>query len=594
MTPRNPAVDQRLKQVRGHIEHKRFSQAHAALLALVRQRPADSEVNRLLAEVCEELGQPAQSFFYAQRAYDTAPGDPGAALRLARSMAAVEGVPRAIEFLGGAVRAHPGQRDLRGELIMMLLNSDRVVEAGRVCEEGLAQDPEADSIRAAYAMVLRKAGRLAEARAILRELQWRRPGDVFPVEYLSVLLLYDPDASGETIFSLHQQFGKLVDSYSADLGLSHPSTDDPDRLLRVGLLSPDFYTHSVSYFAEPILDGLDRAAFEVTCYHTGVRVDELSQRLRAKAARFRHLPMIDSPTLARRIHADRIDILIDLTGLYSGHRLHAMSIRPAPVQMTYIGYPATTGIPNIDYRIVDSLTDPPGAERLATERLLRLDPCFLCYRPPDRAPDVRVAAREPGVPITFGSFNSALKVNRRVIRVWGEIMNRVPGSRILLKGLGLRQVEVRDEFAARFAAEGVEASRIELVPQTEHWLEHLEMYGRVDVALDTFPYNGTTTTCEALFMGVPVVALEGTMHAGRVGLSLLSAVGLRELAAADEAGYVRMATALAEDVERRRELRTTLRERLLRSAVCDGAGFGARLGVLLRDAWRARCAGPTR
>ncbi len=595
MSTRPPGVEQRLERAREHVRAQRHAPARDALLLIARQHPGDAEVNRLLAQTCEALRQFEMSLHYATRARDAAPDDPGCVLQYARSVAACGRLEEAAGVLRAYLARFPHRREIRGELAVMLLSSDELDEATRLCEEGVALDPEADSIRAAHAMVLRKRGRLGEARAILRDLQWRRPRDVFPVEYLAVLLLYDPEATPEAVFAMHRRYGQLVHDYAADVTFAFPATDDPGRRLRVGLLSPDLYTHSVAYFAEPILDGLDRGAFEVVCYHTGTTSDEVTQRLARKAAVFRHLPMADSVGLARRVHEDRIDILIELTGLYSGHRMHAMALRPAPVQMTYIGYPSTTGVAGIDARIVDSRTDPPGAEALATERLVRLDPCFLCYRPPDDAPTPRpvdpAGEDGPGRGVTFGSFNSALKVNDRVVRAWARILAGVPGSRLLFKGLGLSQEAVRGEFLERFRLAGVPAERLEIMAQTRHWREHLALYDRVDIALDTYPYNGTTTTCEALLMGVPVVTLAGTAHAGRVGVSLLGNVGLDELIARDEDEYVRVATALAEDHARRAALRGTLAGRFRGSAVCDVAAFGARLGTLLREAWAARCAG---
>jgi predicted O-linked N-acetylglucosamine transferase (SPINDLY family) len=591
VSTRPPGVEQRLERAREHLRAQRHGAARDALLLLARQHPGDAEVHRLLGEACEALRQFGMSLHYATLAREAAPDDPACAVQYARSLAASGRVDEAAASLRAFLGRFPLRREVRGELVMMLLSMDRLDEATRLCEEGVALDPEADSIRAAHAMVLRKRGRLGEARAILRDLQWRRPRDVFPVEYLAVLLLYDPEATPEGVFAMHRRYGQLVRDYAADVTFAFPATDDPGRRLRVGLLSPDLYTHSVAYFAEPILDGLDRGAFEVVCYHTGTTSDEVTRRLAGKAGVFRHLPMAESVGLARRIHEDRIDILIELTGLYSGHRMHTMALRPAPVQMTYIGYPCTTGVAGIDVRIVDSRTDPPGAEALATERLVRLDPCFLCYRPPEGAPTPRRETGARGGGVTFGSFNSALKVNDRVVRAWARVLAETPGSRLLFKGLGLSEALVRDEFFARFREAGVEPGRLEIVAQTAHWKEHLAMYDRVDVALDTFPYNGTTTTCEALLMGVPVVTLAGAAHAGRVGVSLLGAVGLDELVGRDEDEYVRIAAELAQDHARRAALHAALPGRLRASALCDVAGFGARLGALLREAWAARCAG---
>ena len=294
----------------------------------------------------------------------------------------------------------------------------------------------------------------------------------------------------------------------------------------------------------------------------------------------------DDAALDRLIREHRIDILIELAGHSAGNRLPALRNKPAPIIVSAIGYANTTGLPSVDYRLIDSLTDPAGSESHATERLVRLDPCFLCYRPP-AAP--QVAIRSGSNPIVFGSFNALPKLSPRTLRVWSELLRRVPNSSIILKAGGLQDPWARQILLAAFDAAGIGRERVELLSQTAGLDDHLALYSRVDIALDPFPYNGTTTTCEALWMGVPVVALSGDHHAARVGVTLLTAAGLPDLIADSEEHYVGIAAALASDRPRLESLRATLRPRMAASVLCDGPAYARRFERALRRIWREYC-----
>jgi predicted O-linked N-acetylglucosamine transferase (SPINDLY family) len=294
----------------------------------------------------------------------------------------------------------------------------------------------------------------------------------------------------------------------------------------------------------------------------------------------------------RQICADGIDVLIDLAGHTEGTRLPALASKPAPVTASWLGYPGTTGLPTIDYRITDPLADPEGSERLHTERLIRLPQGFLCYRPPAEAPEVLPPPALAREGVTFGSFNRLAKVTPEVVKVWARILHALPRARLLVKDALLRNEDFRRDFAESFAREGVGPERLDLRAFMPGLADHLGAYGEVDVALDPFPYNGTTTTCEALWMGVPVVNLVGDRHAGRVGLSLLSRVGLDHLTASEIDSYVRIATVLAGDLPGLARLRGELRDRLRQSSLCDAPRFARAFEVALRAMWQDWCSPP--
>jgi len=361
----------------------------------------------------------------------------------------------------------------------------------------------------------------------------------------------------------------------------------------LGVLSPDLREHSCAYFLEPLLRHLDRSAFEIYLYHDHFRTDAISARLQSLAAVWRNFVGQPDASVEKVIRADAPDILIDLAGhTGSTNRLPLLARRLAPVQVTYLGYPDTTGVPAMDYRFTDGIADPAGdADAFATERLVRFAPTAWCYAPPSDspAPDPAPCART-GDPVTFGSFNAPAKLTDATLAQWGRLLGAVPGSRLLLKGSNFSDPAGRAESLARFARCGLPVDRVDLLGRTAGTAEHLACYHRIDVALDTFPYHGTTTTCEALWMGVPVITHAGDCHVSRVGASLLTAVGHPEWIARDEDDYIHIAATLAADPARLRTLGRELRSQVLASPLMDHAGQATRFGTALRECWQAWCA----
>lgn len=429
--------------------------------------------------------------------------------------------------------------------------------------------------------------RVEEAIAACGEALAAAPANA---ELFSAYLLHSHYAAtidAQELFARHVRFGALLERTVAPTyrGRWH-TAPDPERRLRVGYVSRNLSQHSVGYFVEPVIEHHDRKRFEVYCYYTHPLSDDVTASIAAKADVWRHLPDVDAGALAARIFDDRIDVLIDLGGHTKSNRLAAFAREPAPIQMTWLGYPDTTGVRSIRYRITDAIADPRGAaDERHTETLLRLEPPFLCYRPPDDAPAVTV--RDAGQPLVFGSFNVPAKLTDAQIAVWCRVLAALPDSRLVLKGQVLQNPPAAARVTARFAGHGIAASRIDLRGWVDARRAHLDAYGAIDIALDTFPYNGTTTTCEALWMGVPVITLAGEVHMSRVGASLLTSAGLGELVTHTPDDYVAAAVGLAADLPRRERLRAGMRERLLRSAFLDHAGHTRKLEGAYRDAWRA-------
>lgn len=385
------------------------------------------------------------------------------------------------------------------------------------------------------------------------------------------------------VYDQHRAWGAALEQAATPLP-PVPRPPAPAATLRVGLLSPDLCLHSVSYFLEALLRHAPRPALHITCFAASARADLRTAQLRALADAWVSVVGLSAERAALAVREQRIDVLLELAGHTAGNRLDVCALRPAPVQGTYLGYPNTTGLSRIDFRLTDAAADPPAAEQRHSERLVRLDGCFLCYTPypaPCPVPVAPLPALTAGF-VTFGCFNTLAKLSAPCLRTWAALLAAVPNSRLLLKSKALASPRVAERF--RHALQ-VPAHRLVCLPLAAAPAEHLATYGAVDVALDTFPYAGTTTTCEALLMGVPLVTLTGPAHAHNVSASLLRAVGLPagQFVAASEADYVRLAAALAADLPALAALRARLRAQMLASPLCDGPAFAAKLERALRQ-----------
>lgn len=405
------------------------------------------------------------------------------------------------------------------------------------------------------------------------------------------MLNYSDQHDADAVAKVHREAGRWLRKRHGAPGQHFANDPDPERPLRVGYLSSDFRAHSVAHFILPVLDAHDRAQVRTFVYHAEPRRDGVTERVAHAAGQFRHVAGMDDDALWRQIRADRVDILVDLNGLTRGHRVGVLARRAAPLQGHWIGYPNTTGLDSMDFRIVDAVTDPPGgADRRSSETLIRLDGPFSVYEAPARLPDPATESphRAAGY-FTYGCFNHLPKLSPTLLATWADILRQVPDSRLLIKSMMLDYEQPRARLAAALQALGVEPDRFELVGRTPDKADHLAHYRRVDLCLDTFPYNGTTTTCDALVMGVPVLAIAGEDHRARVGASLLTSAGLDSLIVSDHNGYVTQAVALATDPERLHALRDGLRERVKASPLMDSRRLVERLEAVYRDLWRDWC-----
>ena len=466
----------------------------------------------------------------------------------------------------------------------------RSEQASRHWRRTMRLDPGQGEVAFNLGITLQSQGDAPEAAFWFQRATELLPGrpDLFSQLLLCLNYL---DRPGDRLLEDHRRFQALHGQPSQPIP-AHTNRRDPARRLRVGYLSVEFRAHLGGYFLTPLFDGHDRSAFEIHCYSTlpiGAG-DQLTPYFKERSDGWHDVHGLNDDALAARIRADGIDILVDLAGHSGLNRLPVLAFRPAPVQMTWLGYPNTTGMDAVDYRLVDAITDPPGpADAHASERLLRLPAPFLCFRPPADAPAVVPLPAGAVGAVTFGSFNKLAKLSHDTVRLWAEILHRVPNSRLLLKDRPLECPDTAAALRARFRTAGVDPERLVLLGWADDPAGHLNLYNRIDIALDPTPYNGTITTCDALWMGAPVVTLLGGRHAARVGASLLASVGLSDLIAATPERYVETAASLAHDLSRLMRLRMGMRDRLRRSPLCDEPRFVRALEDAYQQSWRAWC-----
>jgi len=559
VAPREPAAWNHLGNLLG--DEGRLEAAAAAFRQAVALRPAFFEAWNGLGSVHNARGEPERAIEAFRRGLAHAPASAEMLSNLGNAL-------RSAGQLGAAIRAYRRSVDSNPRLPMSWSN---------------------------LGAALRERGDLGEAERCYERALEIDPGLATARSNLLFCLHHRPDLTPEALFEAHRRWA------IAPVAAPPPRPPPPrDGVLRVGYVSPDFRMHSVAWFVAPVLAGHDRRRVHVTCYAASARADDMTERLRACADAWCDAAALADDALAARIRADGIHVLVDLAGHTADNRLPVFARRPAPVQVTWLGYPGTTGMETMDYRITDAIADPPGAsDRLHSERLVRLEPAFLCFSRPDDepAPGRRAdPASPPGDrrgPV-LACFNNSAKINAGVARAWARILAAVPGSRLLLKARQLGDSHARAGLLARLGEAGVARDRVELAGWSRQRADHLALYRRADLALDTFPYNGTTTSCEALWMGVPVVTLAGDRHASRVGASLLSAAGLAHLVAASEREYVALARDLAVDPARLGAEREGLRERLAASPLMDAPRFVAALEGAYRRLWAARGAPASR
>lgn len=567
-----------------------LSDAEACFRRVSRIHPQDAQAYYNLGTVLQSQGKLSAAEASYRQALILQPNDARMQNNLGSVLQQLGRWEEAEAQYRAAIAARPGNSSAHSNLGALLIERFRHEEAIQHCRTALQFAPRAADAMGNLANALACLGRLDEAVAYYRQAIALAPRHAKLHGDLLYLLNFCPAVEDQQLLEEHRRWAQChADPLLAE---SEPSATErtATRQLRVGYVSPYFTDHAVNFFVEPILRSHDRAQFEVFAYADVAVPSATTARLQAFVDQWRDTTRLDDRQLSELVRRDRIDILVDLTGHIGGSRLLAFARRPAPVQVTYIGYQNTTGMRAIDYRLTDDYADPPGrTEGLHTEELVRLERSFFCYLPSSDAPPVEPLPALAKGYVTFGSFNNFQKIHAAVLDAWADVLRKVDTARLMI--IVGHAPQTAQRVSDYFASRGIAPRRIELAPRLSR-AEYLARINQVDLALDPFPFNGHTTTCDCLWQGVPVVTLSGTTYRSRFGGSGLATLGLNDWIATSAEQYSQIAVARASDLTALAQLRCSLRDRMAGSPLLDQAGFTRRLEAAYRRMWTRWCGSP--
>ena len=485
-----------------------------------------------------------------------------------------------------ALALKPDYADACNNLGIALRAQGKPDEAIEQYRKALALKPDYAEAFSNLGGALKNQGKLDEAIGHYRQALALKPDFADAHSNLVFCMQFSSNYSMAELFAEHLRFAAQYEAPLKPYWKAYQNSPEPERRLKVGYVSADFYRHAVAFFIEPVLANHDKSRVEVYCYYNNTQQDELTERIAAYADHWVPCKVLSDDQLAERIRSDGIDILVDLSGHTAGNRLLVFARKPAPLQVIYLGYPGTSGLSAMDYRITDRHADPEGNEAYYSEKLIRLPGSLCCYRPTGDMPEVAPLPALKNGYVTFGSLNNFNKLNDRCLELWSVLLKAVPTARLLM--LTVPEGTAREQLIEKFAGLGISASRLELHGKFPYREFH-QMFGRVDIALDPFPVTGGTTTCETLWMGVPVIVLAGQRFISRVGYSFLSAAGLHDFAAHSPEDYIAVATRLADNIPLLAKIHDGLRARVAASPLTDAAAFTRNLENAYREIWSKWC-----
>ena len=549
--------------------------------------PEFTEVWFYLGNALQRKGRLDEAISHYRQALALRPNYLDVYLNLAVALSGKGMLDEAIENYRIALRLRPSLPEALNNLGDLLKNQGRLDEAIDAYGKAIAARPNFSQAIANLGAALKEAGRLDEAIACYRKALDIDPRNVAAHNNLVYAYHFHPDFGPEEILAAQRQWSDQHARPLRQFIRPHDNDRSLGRRLKIGYVSPDFRQHVVGMNLMPLMSQHDHERFEIFCYSGVVRPDEMTRRFQECADQWRQIAGVSDADAAELIRRDKIDILVDLTLFMGGSRLTLFARKPAPIQATYLGYCGGTGLAEMDYRFSDPHMDPPEND-LATayvEKTIQLPRTYWCYQPPEPAPEVTPPPAAKTGFIAFGSMNNFAKASAVAQETWAKIMAALPGSRLILH---CQPGSHRQAVLDRFGSSGIDSTRIEFVGRQPVW-KYLETFGRIDIALDSFPYGGGITTCDALWMGVPVVTLTGRTAVGRGGRSVLNNIGLSELVAASVDEYKRLAIDLAGNIGRLTELRGDLRRRVGESRLMDAKTFARDVESAYRGMWTHWC-----
>lgn len=571
-------------------DRRDYKEALVYYLRSIALNPGLAETHHNLGTIYRHLGQDADAYAAYIKALEVSPGNAEAHLKLGCLYLDQGSYADAMVYFERSIALKPDYSDAYLNLGHVMQNLDRLEDAEKYFRRSVELDPKSASPFNNLGNVLVRQGRLDEAMNSYRSALKINPK--LPSVYSNLLLamVYASSVTPEDLAETAREFGeKVANPLRRDRPF--PNTQETGRKLRIGYVSPDFRDHAVNYFFEPLLKSHDRERFEIFGYSNvkPIEQDAVTARLKKDFSHWRDIVELDDDQAADLIERDQIDILIDLAGHTANNRLMVFARKPAPVQVTWMGFVGTTGMDAIDYRVTDQYAEPPGmTEHLSIETLWRLPEIFSCYSGHESRPAVidHPPAEDNGY-ITFGSFNNFAKLTDPVLSLWAEIMRKVPDSRLLLVIAGIDDPDFRSDVEIRFKSLGFDVDRLIFYKRSK--ANQFVLYNKVDIVLDPFPCNGGTTSMDSMWMGVPMVTLEGQHFISRIGVTILTNAGMPELIAKTAEDYVSLAVRLATDREWLRRLRSGMRERVEKSPLMDQQRFARNMEDAYRGMWRIWC-----
>jgi predicted O-linked N-acetylglucosamine transferase (SPINDLY family) len=566
-------------------DHGQLAAAVQCYRQATRLQPDYADAYNNLGNAHKGLGQTAEAIACFRRALELRPDSAEAHGNLGHVLKDQGQLVEAVACYQRAVQLNPGSAVAHASLGYALQEQRQLTEAIGYFQQALQLKPDLVETIYHLAVALGDQGRVEESLACYRRALELQPNDARTRSAFLLALHFRSTVTLRELAEAHGEFARRHTESLQSPWRPQGNSRHPGRKLRLGILSPLLWMNPAARLLIRPLEGLREQDCRIFCYACRTIRDQFTDRIAAAAHVWRDVSAIDDEALVEQIRADGIDILFDVAGHLACNRLLALARKPAPIQITWLAYEGTTGVAAIDYILADQRVIPAAAEPYYCERVLRLPDGYVCYDPCSEAPPVgTLPARQSGC-VTFGSFSNPMKITPAVVRVWANILRHVPKARLLLKYGAFAGPAVQRHYAELFHAEGIASHRIEFAGRSPLGAALAE-YNRVDIALDPFPFSGSLTTCDALWMGVPVITCPGETFASRHSLSHLSNVGLTETVAADLDEYVAIAATLADDLARLAALRVGLRERMAASPLCDGKLFAANLMVVMRDIWQ--------
>ena len=582
----------KLDKVEQLLKERKLQDAKALCRRECTKHKATPAAWNLMGIIQNELGSYPEAEQCFQRVIALQPQSALAYYNLAKCLAVQNKLEKAEKYYLKATQLNPSYIEAYNNLGAIQVDLKKYDEAENNYKKATQLNPSFAFALNNLCIVQTKLFKFEESIKSLERSMELKPeyAKAYQNNYSNILLHmnYSNLLSRQDIYEAHKQWG-IAQENDIKQQLIMNNTPDPDKTLRIAFISPDFRDHAVAYFFEPLLENITSDAFEIFCYSDVEKPDDTTEHFKKLSHNWRHCVDLPDEAVTKLIIDDHIDILIDLAGHTGNNRLTLFAKRVAPVQISYLGYPNTTGLSTMDYLITDRFLDPDEeSEKYYVEKLLHLPNSFFCYKAPIECPEVASAPVLNNDYITFGSYNNLIKTDEEVIALWSEVLRAVPNSRLIIQTASLKFPPMREKYEKLFLANHISLARIDLVSSSS-FSDYLAGHANVDILLDTFPWNGHTVSCHALWMGVPFITLAQDKRSSRMGLSILKTLGLDSCIAFNKDQYVNCARQLAEDRPQLEVLRKTLRERMQSSPLCNSKQFTQDFETQLRSAWRTWC-----